>query len=119
MLVDNQPAILAGLSTLVEGRLTGEQFPEVRDFELISTDREDWSCVLSSIHDLTDEVDTANRLRGYQQELRSLAGKISSTGEGGRRRITSDLHDSSIWPVGWRIGGNCFVVTADAGMMFR
>ncbi|MDH3761743.1 MAG: sensor histidine kinase, partial [Gammaproteobacteria bacterium] len=77
-------------------RANGEVFPMLRDSELISSDREDWSRVLSSIHDLTTEVETANRLREYQQELRSLAGKISSAEESERRRISSELHDGTI-----------------------
>jgi PAS domain S-box-containing protein len=77
-------------------KANGEVFPMVRDSELISSDRDDWSRVLSSIHDLTAEVESANRLREYQQELRSLAGKISSAEESERRRISSELHDGTI-----------------------
>lgn len=77
-------------------RANGEAFTMVRDSGLISSDRDDWSRVLSSIHDLTAEVETADRLRSYQEELRSLAGKISAAEEGERRRISSELHDGTI-----------------------
>ncbi len=77
-------------------KANGEIFPMVRSSELISSDRGDWSRVLTSIHDLTAEMETADQLRAYQEELRSLAGKISAAEESERRRISSELHDGTI-----------------------
>ena len=88
----NRRASVRGLSQ----RVGGELFPIIRNTELISSDRGDWSRVLSSIHDLTEEVETANRLQEYQEELRILAGKISAAEESERRRISSELHDGTI-----------------------
>lgn len=88
----NRRASVRSLSRRVDGKM----FPIIRNTELISSDCGDWSRVLSSIHDLTEEVETANRLQEYQQELRILAGKISAAEESERRRISSELHDGTI-----------------------
>lgn len=74
----------------------GESFHMLRDSELISSDREDWSRVLTSIHDLSPEVENAQRLQHYQEDLRTLAGQISLAEESERRRISSELHDGTI-----------------------
>ena len=77
-------------------RETGEDFPIIRNCELISSDRQDWSLVLLSMQDMSVEAEAARRLEAYQQELRLLSGKISMAEESERRRISSELHDGTI-----------------------
>lgn len=77
-------------------RESGELFPIVCNCELISSKREDWSLVLVSVQDMSVEAEAAHRLEVYQEELRSLAGKISLAEESERRRISSELHDGTI-----------------------
>ncbi len=80
----------------VSQRGDGERFHVLRDSELISSDREDWSRVLTSIRDLSSDVESAQRLQRYQEDLRTLAGQISLAEESERRRISSELHDGTI-----------------------
>ncbi len=80
----------------VSRRGDGEPFHLLRDSELISSDREDWSRVLTSIRDLSPDVEFAQRLQRYQEDLRTLAGQISLAEESERRRISSELHDGTI-----------------------
>lgn len=77
-------------------RENGELFPIVRNCELISSKRDDWSLVLVSVQDMSVEVEASRRLEAYQEELRSLAGKISLAEESERHRISSELHDGTI-----------------------
>lgn len=107
MIPDRRRGLIQALDTFASGmrrssvralglRGDGEAFHMVRESELISSNRDDWSRVLTSVHDLSDEVEAAERLQRYQQELRSLAGKISLAEEGERRRISSELHDGTV-----------------------
>ena len=107
LIEDQRLALIEVLDTFTAGkrrsryrtrtvRETGEIFPIVRNCELISSDRDDWSLVLVSIQDLSIEEEAAHQLEAYQEELRLLAGKISSAEESERRRISSELHDGTI-----------------------
>ena len=77
-------------------RENGEIFEIIRNCELISSDRDDWSLVLVSVQDISQEVEAARQLEAYQGELRLLAGQISLAEESERRRISSELHDGTI-----------------------
>jgi len=77
-------------------RLNGEEFPLTRVSEMYGSDPDDWSLVLVSIQDMSVEVEAARQLETYQEELRSLTGKISLAEESERRRISSELHDGTI-----------------------
>jgi len=77
-------------------RENGEEFPIIRDCELIATENGDWSQVLVSVQDISFEVEATATLETYQRELQSLAGQISLAEEGERRRIASELHDGTV-----------------------
>ena len=77
-------------------RADGSPMPVRVTSEIVSEDPEDWSQVYTSFVDISDEIESAQKLEAYQSELRSLAGKISLAEESERRRIASDLHDGTV-----------------------
>jgi len=100
MIVDRILKFLTGQRRVVlEGtgiKADGKRFPIRVTSEIVGDDLKDWSQVYTSVIDISDEKESAQKLEDYQSELRSLAGKISLAEESERRRIASDLHDGTV-----------------------
>lgn len=66
------------------GRLTVSPF---RD------DRKELRFAIGMVEDITEQKQSEEEIRSYQEQLRSMASDLSLTGEHERRRLATELHD--------------------------